>query len=253
MLNYSEIQIKSNIGHSEPAAGISGLIKAILAVENGIIPGNPTFQTPNPSINFDQLKLRVLKTAHRWPDVPFRRASVNSFGYGGSNAHVVLDDSSQFLTKSSRRHISSYISDSGEPFAEEKHNKLSLLIFSANDEQSLRSYCKAISNHLMNPAVSIRLRDLAYTLSERRTWHYHRAYILANSCRLDESSFVFGKMRLNTPRVGFVFTGQGAQWPEMGRGLVNEFPNSRTLLMRLDKVLKSLSDPPRWSLLGKSF
>lgn len=222
-------------------------------MENGIIPGNPTFEKPNPNIDFDQLKLRVLKTACRWPDVPFRRASVNSFGYGGSNAHVVLDDSSKFISKSSTRHISSYIPASDDPFAEEKRNQLSLLIFSANDEQSLRSYCRAMANHLINPAVSIRLHDLAHTLSERRTWHYHRAYILADNCRLDESSFVFGKMRLNSPRICFVFTGQGAQFPEMGKSLLNDFPNSRILLRRLDKVLHNLPNPPHWSLLGEWF
>lgn len=222
-------------------------------MENGIIPGNPTFEQPNPNIDFDQLKLRVLKTAHRWPNVPFRRASVNSFGYGGSNAHVVLEDSSHFLTKSSTRHISSCISASDDPFAEEKRNQPFLLVFSANDEQSLGSHCRVMANHLINPAVSVQLRDLAYTLSERRTWHYHRAYILADSCRLDESSFVFGKMRLNSPHICFVFTGQGAQWPEMGKGLFNDFPNSRKFLTRLDKVLQSLPEPPHWSLLGNWF
>lgn len=82
--------IKSNIGHSEPAAGISGLLKAILAVEKGRIPGNPTFIDPNPSIDFEGSRVRATRWTIPWPShTGLRRASVNSFGYGGSNAHVV--------------------------------------------------------------------------------------------------------------------------------------------------------------------
>ena len=70
--------IKSNIGHSEAAAGLSGLFKAILAVENGIIPGNPTFETPNPKINFEELRIRATRTSIPWPPCEFRRASIVS-------------------------------------------------------------------------------------------------------------------------------------------------------------------------------
>ena len=123
---------------------------------------------------------------------------------------------------------------------------------SANDEKSLRSYSKSLSKHLKNPGVSVKLPDLAYTLSDRRSRHFHRAYVIAQSTRLDEAAFVFGKKDINSPRVGFVFTGQGAQWSQMGKGLVDTFPQAKVTLRHLDDVLKALPSPPRWSLLGKS-
>lgn len=225
-------------------------MKAVLALEKGIIPGNPTFETPNPRINFEALKVRPFKTSIRWPDVPLRRASVNSFGYGGSNAHVVLDAYNGSSSQSVTRFTTSFLSDEDDFFAEETAVQRYTLVFSANDAQSLRSYCKALQRHLVNPGVRIKLRDLAYTLSERRTQHFYRGYIVSQSFKLDEASFVFGNTRPNPPRIGFVFTGQGAQWSEMGRDLVSTFPLVKVILKHLDDVLHSLPDSPSWSLLG---
>ena len=183
--------------------------------------------------------------------MPFRRASVNSFGFGGSNAHVVIDDSSQFLEKDSTRHVSSYLSDTDDPFLEERDSPMVALVFSANDENSLRSYCRRIVAHLINPQVRVSLSDLAYTFSERRTRHFHRAYILSQSCKLDENKLVFGKKLPNAPRIAFVFTGQGAQWSQMGKSFVNTIPTVILFIKRLNDVLHSLPDPPKWSLLGE--
>lgn len=225
------------------------MLKTILALEKGLIPGNPTFETPNPQIDFEALRVHASKTTVRWPDVAFRRAGVNSFGYGGSNAHVIVDDANA-LNESMGCHVSSYLTDSDDLFADDRPERLCTLVFSANDEQSLRFYCKAMSKHLANPSVNIKLRDLAYTLSERRTRHFHRGYVVAQNCSLDEGSFVFGKVRPDPPRIGLVFTGQGAQWSEMGKGFVAAFPAAKRLLEHLDNVLHLLPEPPNWSLLG---
>lgn len=83
--------VKSNIGHSEPAAGISGMLKTVLAVERGIIPGNPTFDMLNPGIDFKAYKPMSSKAAAPWPQGALRRASVNSFRYGGLNADAILE------------------------------------------------------------------------------------------------------------------------------------------------------------------
>lgn len=122
-------------------------------------------------------------------------------------------------------------------------------IFSANDENSLQAYWKKMCQHSMNPSVKVTLRDLAYTLAERRTHHYNRGYVVAQSIALDESAFVFQKKSTETPRVGFVFTGQGAQWSRMGKSLVENFPTASLLLKHLDDVLQSTPNPPSWSLL----
>ncbi|MCJ1264132.1 hypothetical protein MMC22_004003 [Lobaria immixta] len=243
--------VKSNVGHSEPAAGITGLIKTILALENGIIPGNPTFETPNPKIDFHKLKVHVSKTTIPWPDVPFRRAGVNSFGFGGSNAHAVIDEPGGFIDKYNAHHVSSYASDIDELFADEIIGRPSLLLFSANDELSLKSYFKAIRKHLINPRVNVKIIDLAYTLSERRTHHFHRGCVVARNLDFDEGSFNSGKIHNTVPRIGFVFTGQGAQWSQMAKSLVETLPVAGILIKHLDDVLQSLPDPPKWSLLAE--
>lgn len=124
------------------------------------------------------------------------------------------------------------------------------LVFSANDEKSLKSYVKALSDHLINPNVQIKLPDLAYTLSHRRTRHFHRAYIVTQDpTNIDQGKLVVGKKGHGVPRIGFVFTGQGAQWSKMGKALLDTFPSGKILLKKLDAVLQSLPDPPSWSLL----
>ncbi|KAL4867992.1 hypothetical protein BDV12DRAFT_209443 [Aspergillus spectabilis] len=246
--------IKSNIGHSENAAGISGLIKAIMAVEKGIIPGNPTFINPNPKIDFERLKVKASRTAIPWPDMPRRIASVNSFGYGGSNAHVVLQDAGSFLGVDDSFHASSFATAS-ESFFDDEEDDLSpaatvrphLLVFSANDQDAMTKYIKDLQRHLLNPSVKVDTRDLAHTLG-RRSRLFNRAFLVSSSTDLDDTSLVLGKKNPETPRIGFVFTGQGAQWSQMGRGLVTLFPGSASVLARLDKALQSLPNPPTWSL-----
>ena len=84
--------VKSNLGHLEAAAGVAGLIKAVLAVQRASIPGNLHFHTPNPHIPFDQLRLKVVAEQQDWPQMPHpRRAGVSSFGFGGTNAHAVIE------------------------------------------------------------------------------------------------------------------------------------------------------------------
>lgn len=174
---------------------------------------------------------------------------MNSFGYGGSNLHVVLEEA---CLPHGPRHVSSYLNDGDEFLMDEEQDseRPQTLVFSANDEKSLKSYIKTISNHLINPRVKVNLADLAFTLSERRTKHFHRAYVVTQNTELDENSFVFSKKGVEAPRIGFVFTGQGAQWPQMGRGLLEIFPETSAILEELDDALQSLPDPPKWSLVG---
>lgn len=158
--------IKSNIGHSEAAAGNSGLIKAILAIERSNIPGNPTFFDPNPNIDFHSSRVRASRNTVTWPATAMRRASVNSFGFGGANAHVVLEAAEH------SSHVSSYLQKVGHDFFDSDGEdqvleaKPTLLVFSANDEQSLKNNIMSLSAHLINPGVSVDIGDLAYTLSE---------------------------------------------------------------------------------------
>ncbi|KAB8234043.1 polyketide synthase module [Aspergillus alliaceus] len=243
--------IKSNIGHSETASGLSGLIKAIMILETGHIPGNPTFETPNPNIDFQALRLKVQKNATLFPNRPFRRVGVNNFGFGGSNSHVILEEPKALIDRYRPMHTSSYDLPAENSVSGEGHhcNQFYILCFSANDEKSLKDYIKRISQHFCDPNVHVRLRDVAYTLNVRRSQLFHRGYLITKqSHNLNFESVVRGKKSICPPKVGFVFTRQGAQWPEMGRELLKAFPVARMCIKRLDAVLRGLPDPPSWSL-----
>ncbi|OQE88936.1 hypothetical protein PENNAL_c0015G05170 [Penicillium nalgiovense] len=241
--------IKSNVGHSEPAAGNSGLIKAIMAIEKGVIPGTPLFIKPSPKIDFAGNKVKAFRTAVAWPDkdFPLRRASVNSFGYGGSNAHAIIE-----LPEISARdhHVSSYRgSDDLDDYDESKESDRPYTLFvSANDAKSLKGNIEALCNHLVNPRVKVSLADLAYTLTKRRSRLWHRAFITTRSSEIRENDFTVGKRGSQPPKVSFVFTGQGAQWPQMGKDLLKYFPWTRSILEELDEVLQAQPNPPSWSL-----
>lgn len=170
------------------------------------------------------------------------------------SAHVVIDQAQY------SRHVSSYAQVSSDFFDSDDEDELdqgaddalpTLLVFSANDQKSLTSYVKALSNHLLNPTVSVKIESLAYTLSERRSRHYYRAFSIVHSAtgKIDETTLVTGKKSSAIPRIGFVFTGQGAQWSQMGLQLVKAMPLAKQVIMGLDEVLKALPEPPAWSLL----
>ncbi|KAI3391175.1 hypothetical protein diail_7796 [Diaporthe ilicicola] len=235
--------VKSNIGHSEPAAGISGLLKVLLAMEHGIIPGNPTFVTPNPKIDFDTINLRLSRAATPW-DAPqgLKRAGVNSFGYGGSNAHVIVESVGVLAN-----HVTSYTSDF---FLDQKtYSRPYLMVFSANDQQSLQASVAALDRHLSYPGVELDLRDVAYTLSEKRTRHFYRGYISTSKNEISAKLLVQGKRATSPPKIGLIFAGQGSQWPQMGKQLISTFPVAKSLLEELDEVLGNLEDGPAWSIL----
>ncbi|KAL2820183.1 polyketide synthase module [Aspergillus cavernicola] len=243
--------IKSNLGHSEPAAGLSGLIKATLATEKGRIPGQPTFAEPNPKIDLKRGNLHIPKKTMDWPADALRRASVNSFGFGGANAHVILEESKGYLGSGWRKtHVSSRATQ-GQAFRMEANGipkKLYTLVFSAATEESLQAYYARIKRHLADLNVKVSPADLAYTLGQRRTHHPCRAYAVTSASNLGRARVEFGERGLEPPRVAFVFTGQGSQWPQMGAGLIKAFPCAARLLRHLDTVLQSTPTPPSWSI-----
>ncbi|KAK1964571.1 PKSKA1 [Colletotrichum sublineola] len=255
--------IKSNIGHSEAAAGLSGLLKAIMAVERAVIPGNPTFLIPNPNIDWKGSRVRASRTSLKWPTTSLvRRASVNSFGFGGANAHAVVENATGLHHVSSYKQVTTdfFDNDDDDEESEVVNGRKAddtvapkLLVFSANDQASLQSYVQRLSSHLLNPMVSIDQDDLAYTLSERKTKHYYRAFALtrSNKANISLDSLVQGKQASSPPRVGFVFTGQGAQWSQMGAELVKFHPLAESVIRGLDDVLQTLPEPPQWSLLAE--
>lgn len=239
--------IKTVIGHTEGAAGIASLLKASLSLQAGVIPPNRLFNRLNPSIEPFIQGLQVPTHAKPWPALPkdaVRRASVNSFGFGGANSHAILE-SYQVDNASSALVVPA------TPF-----------VFSAASNTSLVSSPKAHLDYLKTNPVS--MRDLAWTLQQRRSTFSHKiafsapdveSLIQKIELRLkeyeDKSDANIGVRSSSTPpRVLGVFTGQGAQWPAMGAELIRSSEFVRRRLQELDGALATLpaADRPTWKI-----
>ena len=245
--------VKTNIGHSEAASGLSAVIKAILIVERGIIPPTHGVTELNPAIDWKSWQVRVSNEPIPFPSqLPIKRVSVNSFGYGGTNAHVIVESADSLL-----RLPQSY---KYTAFAEKKaksksvrgafnRNRPFLLLFSAHDKTTLKRNIEAHSAIVLN----YNLLDLSYTLANCRTHFSSRAMVVASLANLNhafennlqEFSFADKKKML---AAGFVFTGQGAQWARMGAELMAYYPGFLRSIRQLDMVLEDLDDSPDWTL-----
>jgi acyl transferase domain-containing protein len=195
------------------------------------------------------------RTARPWPSVPVRRAGVNSFGYGGSNSHVIVDEATPYLNRfTGTSHVSSY-SSTVDIFADDDECPTArpyIIPLSGVDESSLKGNCQRLVRHLAHMEVQVQVEDLAYTLAARRSHFPFRAYTVTSISKLNMESFTLGKPSMHSPRVAFVFTGQGAQWPsKLGSDLVRTFPLAENILRQLDRVLQSVENPPSWSLFGR--
>ncbi|KAL7916863.1 beta-ketoacyl synthase domain-containing protein [Trichoderma velutinum] len=239
--------IKTVIGHLEGTAGLAGLLKASLAIQNGIIPPNMHFNKLNPKISPFYTNLHVPTKARAWPTLPPgtpRRASVNSFGFGGTNAHVILE--------------------SWTP--EDIHQEDALqvpcgpLTLSANTEKALLARARHVSEALKTGKIAS-LSNLAWTMQCHRTQFPYKMYVSSSTAeglieKLDDveskSNSIATKgihVTEDLPaRILGVFTGQGAQWPSMGRRLYEKSATFKHTIDRLDDSLKNLPDAPSWSL-----
>jgi acyl transferase domain-containing protein len=170
--------VKGNVGHTESASGLIGLIKAVLMLENGVIPPQVNFEKPNPEIPLDELKLRIVRAAER---TKLGRVSVNSFGYGGTNAHVIVDSAEFIIPKASPR--IAFGDQILGPVPTRECAPRAFLI-SAASETSCQRLCINLARYLVvkhRDAVDHNeiLSQLAYSLS-RRTTHAHRVALVAS-------------------------------------------------------------------------
>jgi acyl transferase domain-containing protein len=288
--------LKSNIGHPEAASGIAGIIKTVLVLEAGVIPPNRYPERINPAIAAKCINLKFPLEATPWPTGDVRRASVSSFGYGGTNVHVVLDDvlsytESQKLSANHRTRLiiqpceshassSAYTQESTatqsngarshEDDLDQEHDveatelagvdlQISapgvaahkLLILSAFDEHAAKRSASAHGKWLTNHDVSNdTLADLAFTLASKRSSFPWRTFSVTLPGSLTDLSWSEPARLRHDLRLCFVFTGQGAQWPSMGRELY-KYEAFRTSIVEADIYFKSLGS--RWSLRGESF
>lgn len=235
--------VKSNIGHLEAAAGMAGIIKAILVLKNEVIPPSLHFHTPNPEIPFGELKLEVV--THPTPITGLKEedaVAVNGFGYGGTNAHVILQPWQRT-----------------EVHAETVVRSVPQIIpITAASRWSLVRRIQQISRMVeQNPNVN--LSDLGYTLATRKAHHSHRFAVVAsdmddlrnglypfNQTQSDHPSGPTGPTRaLKDRKIAYIFTGMGPQHFGMGMDLLGTFPKARQLLLECDRFWTSLSG---WSL-----
>ncbi|KAL4968488.1 type I polyketide synthase [Aspergillus stella-maris] len=247
--------VKTNIGHSEAASGLSALIKAILSVERGIIPPTRGVTNPSPAIDWEGWHVAVAhKPAPFPPTLPVKRVSVNSFGYGGTNAHIFVESTDSLLTlpQTYRYHGSPRSKQLARSRGTIRRNRPFLLQFSAHDNATLRRNIKAIGQ----VAGEYQLLDLAYTLGNRRTNFDSRGMVVTSAASVsttlqeeDLSAFKFlDRKSSKKPTLGFVFTGQGAQWARMGAELMTYYPSFLRTIRHLDLVLGDLEDAPEWTI-----
>ncbi|KAH6608313.1 hypothetical protein Trco_004626 [Trichoderma cornu-damae] len=224
--------IKSNIGHTECVSGLAAMIKSVLILENRAIPPNVNFEQPRESLKLKQKKIKVPEALVPWPQkAGVARISVNSFGYGGTNAHAVLERPDRPTMVAIK----------------EEENTPRLFIMSAASQTSLLGMLATngewISKHGDKASV---LRDLSYTLCQRRSilpWRF--SCVAANQRELLEA-LAQGSKKADaisriTPgaKISFVFTGQGAQWAGMGRELLSN-PVFSSSFQHSNKILKDL-------------
>lgn len=234
--------VKTNIGHLEAGAGIAGLIKVALSLHHGRIPPNLHFETPNPRIDFEGLRLRVVREAAAYRDGGGPAvAGVNSFGFGGTNAHAILEAvpwrGGGAIAK-------------GGPH---------LLTLSAQGDESLRGLAAEFREFLEagRAGGGASLADICFTAGRRRSHHPRRLAAVGDTReemveRL--GAFLAGEARpgvsegqpVPRPDPVFVFSGQGPQWWAMGRELLREEPVFGDTIAACDALLREFGG---WSLL----
>jgi phthiocerol/phenolphthiocerol synthesis type-I polyketide synthase B len=224
--------VKTNIGHLEGAAGAAGLIKAVLAVHRGNIPGNLHFHTPNEHIPFDQLRLKVVDKQQDWPETDHpRRAGISSFGFGGTNAHAVIEQAPAAVS-----------------IIREAEAAVTTLVVSGKTPERIASLATSLADWLEGEGAEVRLADVAHTLNYHRERHPQFATVVAR----DRAQAVTGLRALADgrttdgvvaahpgpcgPGTVFVFSGQGSHWAGMGRQLLADEPVFAEAIAELDPI-----------------
>ena len=234
--------VKTNIGHTEAAAGVAGLIKLVLSLKHGEIPPHLHLKHLNPYIELEKTPIEIPTQLQPWSSVDQTRlAGVSAFGFGGTNAHVILEEAPLPL-KSQKSKVK--IFDSGE-------RPSHLLTLSAKCKKALRELAQRYHEFLGNNSTAA-LADICFTANTGRTHFNHRLAIIASdqqelAAKLakisagEEPLGVFsGKLPSNnkSPLIACLFTGQGSQYIDMGRQLYETQPLFRETLEQCDRLLQ---------------
>ncbi|OTB12022.1 hypothetical protein K445DRAFT_306449 [Daldinia sp. EC12] len=256
--------VKTVLGHTEGAAGLAGLLKVIEAMKNGAVPPNLHLEKINPDIEHFCKHLEVPTSLIPWPCPPAgqpKRASVNSFGFGGANAHVIVESYEPLIhnapfEKKARNKSSSEV----RPVGNSGNGPFYLpLLLSAGSQKSLRAVVETYRDYILqHPGVDH--AQLAWSLCSRRTALPYRLPVSVNSATqalqtlnslLEPISNVAGTRSSTAAaplKIIGVFTGQGAQWTSMSKSLFRTSRIYCKTIHDLDAVLRSCRHPPSWTL-----
>ena len=251
--------VKTNVGHLESAAGVAGLIKAALVVKRGVIPKHLHFHDPNPEFDWDRVPLQVTSEMMDWPD-RFGRprlAGVNCFGISGTNAHLVVEEyrPSDGAAWSDGAACSEDVGGSADAAAP---RRIRLLPLSGKVEGALEdlagrylSWLDRRAGELSSPGAASDplLSDMAWTAGVGRSHFDHRAGVVFHDVRslreqlesLADSALERGGEGIVVPpatKVAFAYTGQGSQWPGMGRTLYEREPLAGAVMDRCEAVFR---------------
>ncbi|WP_437819494.1 SDR family NAD(P)-dependent oxidoreductase [Sorangium sp. So ce1078] len=227
--------VKTNIGHLEAAAGVAGLIKAVLALRHEAIPRHLHFKALNPRISLEETPFVIPTELVPWPaSAGHRYAAVSSFGISGTNAHVILEEAPAPAAGSADGEAGAHV-----------------LVLSARSDGALRELARAYCEHLASPAgAAASLGDIAYTAALRRTRHEHRLAAAGRSAQgiaAELRAFLDGEAppdvsagvaEVEQDKVVFIFGGQGSQWQGMGRDLLEQDAAFRDALSACDAHLR---------------
>ncbi|MGW3425500.1 type I polyketide synthase, partial [Streptomyces phaeochromogenes] len=209
--------IKSNIGHTQAAAGVAGVIKTVMALRNGVLPRTLHIDAPSAHVNWDRGQVRLLTEPHPWTPVDGRprRAAVSSFGYGGTNAHVILEEAPEAPAQDAEGHRPE---DRPLPF-----------VLSGGSMDALEAQVARLRDFLGNNDAA-RLTDVALSLASTRARLTHRTVVVASdrtqlleALSSTSASLITGAAHVQGQPV-LVFPGQGAQWAGMGLELWDALP-----------------------------
>ncbi|XP_078673121.1 phenolphthiocerol/phthiocerol polyketide synthase subunit C-like [Branchiostoma floridae x Branchiostoma belcheri] len=252
--------VKSNFGHMEGAAGVAGIIKLALMINNAQIPRVVHFSSPNPDIHFDVLNIKVPSTLLPWEGGDTRLGGCSSFGFGGANAHLILEESPSYnlhpAIADSDRAMQSQL---GEGIG---HDSKTIMVLSGNTKAALKEQVEHWISFITDTIAfnEDRFQQSLYTAANRYQHHVERLAVVVNGpedavqklnlLKKDEKvkTAVDGKVPDGAERgkMAFVFSGMGTQWWGMARTLAREDPVFRNVIQRFEDVLRTLGAD--WSI-----